>query len=379
MKILVVQKLEGIAGSEKYFLTFLPALKARGLQADFLLLYHNQLTEEAVKFQSILEEQGITVFSKHISKIPTPGQLSGLAKFVKTNGFDIVHTNLIYADCLFALVKLFFYPKLKLVSEKHGYEEWYMNQHGFDVTKKTKNRYWYTAKFAERFMTRSFAVSEGLYNLYTGLAICKPERLDIVKHGFDFDNDVRYDERFRAGTPQLVIVGRFTRLKGHRFALGALAILKEKYPGIKLMIVGGGALEAEIKQQVHDLQLEQHVVFTGVQSRPRDIMFTSDIVLVPSVSEGLGLVVLEGMSCRRPIVAFNVPSPSEIFDNGKDGLLATPYSVEEYAQLIDQLLSDKAYSEQVAEKAYAKLLSQFNSERMITQTISFYEKVMAMQ
>ncbi|MDF2379967.1 glycosyltransferase family 4 protein [Nostoc ellipsosporum NOK] len=370
-----MQKIEGIAGSEKYFFTFLPALKKRGIEADFLLLYHGEMTAAALEFESVLLKENIKVIRRKVNRLPLPWQLTSVNRMIKANGYDLVHTNLIYSDMFFALLKMLINPKLRLVSEKHGYDEWYMDQYGFDVSRKTKNKYWYTAKFAERFINRSFAVSEGLYKLYTGLDICKPGRLDIIKHGFDFDDDVHYDEQFRVGAPQLVIVGRLTRMKGHRFALAALSLLKEKYPGIKLMVVGVGALEAELKQQVDDEQLQQHVVFTGFQSRPRDIMFTSDVVLVPSVSEGLGLVVLEAMSCKRPVVAFDVPSPSEIFENGKDGLLATPYSVEEYAQLIDKLLSDKKYSEEIAGNAYAKLGTMFDSERMISQTIDFYRKV----
>ena len=376
MKVLVAQKVVAIAGSETYLLNLLPALNKNGIQADFLILFPKGQEADIKKFEARLLLEQVNVFKVPVGRIPSWGELKEVYEVIKSGQYDILHSNLLDADMIFASIKMLYNRKLVIVSGKHGYQESYNNAYGFDPSKRKLNFYWICAKFAEFFINRSYAISEGLYKLYTGLGICKRDKLTLLHYGFDFDDHFEFQERFRFGSPQLVIVGRLTEFKGHRFAILALKILVKRYPSIKLVIVGWGELKNELEELAAKMQLQENIIFTGFHDKPRDIMYTSDIVLLPSVSEGFGIVVLEAMSVKRPVVAFNVPSPSEIFQHRRTGLLAQPYSVEEYADLISELIESKNLREELASNAYIQLKELYTLDRMTSETIDLYKKVL---
>ncbi len=374
MKILFAQKIIGIAGSENYLLNIIPALKNKGIHVEFLCLYPVDEEGSYKQFNEILISKGIKVHLISYIEYPKLSVLRKINSVIKSNDFDVVHSHLIHTDLFLALTKLVLNRKLKLISTKHGYEEYYNNRFGFDPKYKQRNTYWWMAKIAERMMNHSFAISKGLQNLYIGLGICKSDKLDLIHYGFDF-KPYNATGEFRESDQQLVIVGRLTDFKGHRYAFQAIALLKDAFPKLKLLIVGSGRLEDKLKSIVKKLAIQNQVIFVGYHSEGRAIMADSDIVLIPSVAEGFGVVVLEAFAVKKPIVAFDVPSIDEHIVHNESGLLTAPYDVKEYANAIKELLNNPSKRNELAEKANQKLISYYNSERMVSQTIALYKSV----
>ena len=376
MKILMVQQFEGIAGAERYWLETLPELARLGHQANLLLIGTPESIASSQNNLDELKEKGVIV---HIIYSKRSYSLSGqfkIYRFFKQHQFDIVHTHLLAADLGIALSQKIFGSKVLQVSTKHGYEEKYNNDYGFNPSYKQKNFYWRAARFAESKIKRSFAISQGLYKLYSGLGIVKESNLDLINYGFDYHTEDMYNPELRFSNKQLILVGRLTEFKGHKFAFAALKLLKFKYPEVKLVVVGDGVLKKQLVSDVGNSGLEEQVIFTGSQPNPREYMSNSDVVLVPSVSEGFGVVLLEAFSVKRPVVAFNVPSPSELIVHNHDGLLAEPYSIEEYASLIESILINPMLGKKLSDNAYEKLNKKFTKRRMVDETVEFYERVL---
>ena len=216
----------------------------------------------------------------------TKAFLKKLKKLQKVQNFDIIHSHLIHADFLMAMFKKFVKEDFKLVSTKHGFQEWYNNKYGFDAGVKKNNFYLRVAKFAEKQMDASIAISKGLRDLYVGLKISKQKRIHLIHYGLDFPEKIELDASKRFWKNQLVLVGRLTAFKGHRYALEALKLVSEKLDDVGLVIVGSGQLEDELKNYTEELGLKNHVNFIGYSPDARSFMFNSDVVLVPSVSEG---------------------------------------------------------------------------------------------
>lgn len=378
MKVLLTQKVHGIAGCETYLLQLAPALQQAGVQVGFLLMYEKNYLPAADEFAKRLQGGGVAdIVYLPVGKWPQLRVLKQIANLVSAGFYDIVHSNLLPADLLMAAAKRLFMPSMKLVSGKHGYEEAYNNQFGFDPRHRRINVYWLAAVWAERQIDRSFAISRGLFDLYTGLKICKKEQLDHIPYGFHWkDTDIHPEPSLRQGHPQLCIVGRLTAFKGHRYAFHALQKLKTRYPSIRLIVVGWGELEEALKTLADELGITHHVAFTGRQTNPRSHMASADIVLVPSVAEGFGIVLLEAMSVRKPIVAFNVPSPNEILSDGC-GVLVSPFDTDQYAEAIVNLLERPEAAQTISMNAYKKMKSYYNQERMIADTILFYTKALS--
>jgi glycosyltransferase involved in cell wall biosynthesis len=291
---------------------------------------------------------------------------------------DLVHSHLIHSDLFMALTRMTM-PGMVLVSTKHGYEESYNNAHGFDPAHVRKDVYFRAAQFSERLMSGSYAISRGLQRFFVEGGISRPDRMEMIHYGFDFSTVV-YDEdvaRYRVGDPQLVIVGRLVPFKGHRYLLDCMPTLLQRFQRLRLVIVGSGPLENDLRREIAARGLEASVLMEGYRPNAHDYMRASDVVLVPSVSEGFGAVFLEAFNNYRPVVAFDVPAANEIIESGASGLLVPPYDTAAMTEAISGLLRDPERRKTLAAGAQARLTSYFSRDRMARETIEFYQRTLA--
>lgn len=121
---------------------------------------------------------------------------------------------------------------------------------------------------------------------------------------FCFCQTKRDEMRSRLGIQNSFVVGhvgRFCDAKNHEFLLKVFAVIKQKMPNAKLLLVGGGELEQAIKSQISQLGLQDTVVFAGIQSNVADYCQAMDVFVFPSKYEGLPVSVIEaqasGLSC----------------------------------------------------------------------------------
>ena len=122
------------------------------------------------------------------------------------------------------------------------------------------------------------------------------------------------------------------------------------------MLVGEGPLRSALKRQVRECNLEEKVTFAG--RRPHDEIplwiNSSDVVVLPSLSEGFGGIVLEAMGCGKPVVTTDVAGAAEIVQHRKTGYLVKPEDSEGLAQYMTILLKDEGgLIGDMGERAYA--------------------------
>ena len=374
MKILHTAKIVGIAGAENYLLKALPAMKAKGLDICFLSLTpENQRGDEA-EFNRQLRESGIQVYTIYYKRIGLKTRAQ-IRRLIQNEQPDLVHSHLIHADFFMAITRKLSRKKFKLVSTKHGHDETYMNNHGFDANGKKEMKFHWVARSAEKQIHRSFAISKGLRDLFVSHGICKGEKIDTIYYGFDFNNEhIKENPELRESPKQLVFVGRFTELKGHRQAIEAVRLLLPQFPKLKLVLIGSGYFEDEMKRLVADLDLKDQVLFKGYQSNSIDYMASSDVVLIPSKAEGFGLVLLEAYSVKKTVVTFDVPALNEHIIDGQTGLLATPYESESLAEKVRELLAHPEQCSSMGEAGYQHLKENYMLDKMISETLNFYQR-----
>jgi glycosyltransferase involved in cell wall biosynthesis len=378
MRILHVQRVRGIAGSENYLFQILPALLEAGIEVSFLMLTKRGEESANAPFVERLRSFGVSIEEVHFGGRDNLVLLQRIREVVVRSRCDLVHSHLIHADLFLALVRLTM-PKMVLVSTKHGYEESYTSDHGFDPAQRRKDVYFRTCQFSERLTSGSYAISNGLRRFFVEGGISNPARLSVIHYGFDF-NSVVYDPdaaRYRRGDPQLVIVGRLVKFKGHRHALECMPRLIERFPRLRLVIVGSGPIEDDLRREIAARGLEANVTLEGYKPNAHDYMRASDVVLVPSISEGFGAVFLEAFNNRRPVVAFDVPASNEIIESGVSGVLVPPYDTAAMTEAITDLLRDPARRDALAAGGHARLTSYFCRARMASETIAFYQRMLA--
>ncbi|MGZ5219730.1 MAG: glycosyltransferase family 4 protein [Chitinophagaceae bacterium] len=379
MKVLLIQKMAGISGSEIYFMNILPELNKRGIQAEFCCVQHPGNAKKNEKFIKHLQDQKVVC---HIinSRLPVSmGLLWKLKNLIRKNKYDIVQTNLVHADLWGALLRTFTKLPFKLVSVKHGYDEGFQKRHGFDYTRLTRDRFYRISKYANGKMDHSAAISEGLADLLVKGGLVAPGKIDVIHYGFDFKDKTIATDRaaYQFGKPQMVIVGRLIPVKQHHLVINILPALIRRYPGLKLVLVGAGESEEYLRKLIKEKAVEHAVIFAGFQSNIHDYIATSDLMLVPSSAEGFGVVILEGWHNKIPVIAFDVPAPNEIIDNGKNGYLVKPFDTDELGEKIARLIDDPERARQMGQMGFEKLQQTFTLDVMIKKTVELYAKVLA--
>ncbi|RJQ33095.1 MAG: glycosyltransferase family 1 protein [Actinobacteria bacterium] len=171
-------------------------------------------------------------------------------------------------------------------------------------------------------------------------------------------------------------IGRMVSFKGQKYLVEAFLKISKKIPKIKLVIVGSGPLEDELRDQIKSLGLEKSVKLITNPVDINRIYFSSDLFVLPSINEPFGLVVLEAMSAKLPVIATSSGGVVEIIDNGKDGLLVPPSDSESLALAIESLYKDKDLRQKLIFNAHAKLNDEFTLEIMVDKTNAIYQEVL---
>lgn len=374
MKILFVQKEGGIFGAENYQLKVIPGLLSKGITVEFLRLYTDYQGGEGGDFIDQLNELGVKTYEVNIGRYPRWSVLNQIKRVANNGGFNIVHTHLIHADFHLALIKTFMRLRPVLVSTKHGYDNAFTSKYGFDADKQTKTPYYLISRWAEKRMKASFTISNGLRDFFISTGLSSMEKMSLIHYGFDMPRHFESKGRseFRLSPKQLIIAGRLIGFKGHKYLIDAMPALVDKFgTEVKLLVAGTGNLEDDLKARVEKLKLKNNVVFLGYSKEVGQYMANSDVVVIPSISEGFGVVFLEAFAAKTPVVSWNVPAGNELLEHENTGYLVKPYEVD---RLASQLIAAFEYpNENIVNNAYARLTSYFNGKRMIEQTITFYQ------
>ncbi|WP_313952390.1 glycosyltransferase [Accumulibacter sp.] len=169
-------------------------------------------------------------------------------------------------------------------------------------------------------------------------------------------------------------LGRLVRIKGHIYLLQAFARLKDVYPQVHLAIIGKGREEARLLTEVDRLGLTGRVHLLGFREDALQYVRAFDIWTMPSLAEGLGLALLEGMSGHLPVIASNVPAMLPLIQ-GAGGLAVPPADVDaltaalgDYLQLSDEQLRAKG------DRAYAYLCANHDIETFRQQYLRLIEE-----
>lgn len=163
--------------------------------------------------------------------------------------------------------------------------------------------------------------------------------------------------------------------KGLIFLLEAFEKVHEKIPHSKLVIVGEGPQREELLQKTRELQLTQNVLFLGHQEKIPEILKSSDLFVLSSVKEAFGLVLLEAMAARIPIIATKVGGIPEIIQDGKNGLLCVPENSEDLSQKILEVIKDENVRKN-STSHHADMLKMFDVKNMVEKTENLYTRIL---
>ena len=212
------------------------------------------------------------------------------------------------------------------------------------------------------------------------------DKLDVIYNGVHADKfDFAFSEeeatafRSRFATPQekiIMFVGRGVREKGAQVLIDALPKVRSGYHDTKLVIAGGG-FKQHLIDQAHSLGMGPHVLFTGFI--PDDDLLrlykVADIACFPSLYEPFGIVALEAMAARTPVVVSDSGGLPEIITNNVDGTITWVNNSDSLAWGLLRDIHNPEFAREMADRAYDRVRSVFNWDRLADQTAAVYKRV----
>ena len=175
------------------------------------------------------------------------------------------------------------------------------------------------------------------------------------------------------------MVGRFHWIKGYKYALDALHILKSRGLNVQVTIVGPEIMTEAINFQVHQLQLQDQVILKPSlsQSDLRHEYKSHDILLLSSLKEGIANVVLEAMAIGLPVISTDCGGMKELVKNKETGWLVPVRDPQAIADAISDISETTELDlQQITQHAHDFVKTHFNADNSIQQFIELYKRVM---
>lgn len=176
--------------------------------------------------------------------------------------------------------------------------------------------------------------------------------------------------------PVVGAIGRLEPVKGHAHLLEAARLVCARHPDAVFALAGQGQLRESLARQADALGIGRNVRFLGYRDDVAAVLAALDIFVLPSLSEGLPLSLLEAMAAGKPVVASNVGGIPEVIRDGESGLLARPAEPTELADRILTLLDDNTRAHALAEKAKAIVSARFGMAAMVGAYERLYRQLL---
>lgn len=368
-KILHIQKVTGIAGSEKHLLELLPRLNRKKYDITFLVL--SEPGRSVKRYFDLLEKNGVQTAEIIIRANADPICFWQIFRYIKSCQFSVVHTHLIHADVYgFLAARLARAPFL--VSTRH-------NDNPF------RTRLILRALLGPiyRSYDHIIAISDWLAQFSHDIEGVHSRNITTVHYGLNPQESqdssilkLRETLSVSRSCQLIVSVGRIIEQKGHSFLIEAIDQLVRMGQDIYLIIVGDGPKRRSIEAQIRNHSLEQHVRITGWQQDVNPFLRAADIFVHPSLWEGFGLVLLEAMISQKPIVASSVSAIPEIVVDGVTGILVLPADAMSLSEGLCRLLEDPGLAKSMGERGRARALEAFSPDRMVRETERVYQELL---
>jgi N-acetyl-alpha-D-glucosaminyl L-malate synthase BshA len=348
------------------------ALAARGHRVHFV--------SYARPFRLEADGPGISFHKVHTVNYPLfkypPYSLAlavRMAEVVRSERLDLFHVHYAvpHATSAFLANQLLGEQRAKIVTTLHG----------TDITLVgAEESFLEIAKFSIERSDGITAVSEFLAR-ETREKLGVEKRIDVIPnfvdpsaYGGEADPDVR--ERLGLdGEPVLMHISNFRKVKNVRDVIRLFARVAEK-TGARLLLVGDGPERVPCRILAEELGVQHRIDFLGNRISVRGILPLADLLLLPSTVESFGLVALEAMASRIPVLGYDGGGLPEVVRNGTDGLLAPLGRLEILVEMTLELLQNPVRRRQMGVAARARAAETFSTERVATLYENLYRSVL---
>ena len=251
------------------------------------------------------------------------------------------------------------------------------------------------------FMTRIFIIAERILSLMTDKiaaltdrerdehleqGVASIEKYTIIHSGvmlqqiMNMNIDIETGKK-EFGIPQnsnvIGVVGRLVPIKGHKYLVSAAKRIIKEFDNTVFVFVGDGYLESRLEKQAESLGVRKHIIFAGWRKDVIEVLDLFDILVLPSLNEGMGKVLIEGMALGKPIVASRVGGIIDLVKNGDNGILVSPRDSDALGEAILTLIRNKNLAQRLGEYGKANISPEYDTFVMVRQIEEMYENMLS--
>jgi len=175
--------------------------------------------------------------------------------------------------------------------------------------------------------------------------------------------------------PLVLAAGRLTEQKNFGALVEAAARLRPRFPTARFLIAGEGEQRASLQARIGELGLSGQMHLAGNVTDLVDLMRAADLFVLPSLWEGLPLVLLEAMAARLAVVATRIRGVAEVVRDGENGRLVPPGDVAALSEAIGDLLDHAEARSSLARSARETIAASYSFERVAAQLGDIYRRV----
>lgn len=199
-----------------------------------------------------------------------------------------------------------------------------------------------------------------------------PNGIDESIYDIDMNRDQKKKELGIKNNGFIIGLGvRLSKQKGITYLIQAMPEIIKHFPDITLVITGDGAEKDNLVKEAGELGVSDNIIFTGPRLDIPELLKLFDLYVLPSIFEGLPMVLLEAMAAKCPIVATDVGGNSTAIEHRKNGSLINSKDPEGFANEVVKVLGDNELKAQYIDKSYELLKNKFSARIMTNE----YEKL----
>jgi len=174
----------------------------------------------------------------------------------------------------------------------------------------------------------------------------------------------------------VVSAGRLSPEKGHQYLVQAIAAMNGNMGNAIFLFCGEGPCKDELERKARDLGIAKRCRFVGFRRDLQQIFSAMDLLVLPSLTEGLPNVVLEAFACAKPVVATSVGGVPEVVQDAKNGFLVPPRNPRALATAISKVLSMGEHLQNMGKYGYDNIKSDFSFEVQARKLESIYDDIL---
>ena len=360
MKILhIITSLE-LGGAEKLLTELLPAQIESGHTIELMIL-----SDINAVFKKDLEEKEVKIYTAKYNSKKSPLNIFEINKRIKTGNYDIVHVHLVHAQ---------YWTRMARLLDGNKNRKYLTTEHSTSNRRRNNKILGVIDKFIfngyDEIVSISNATEKSLYSWIGG----EKEKYAVIPNGIDLDifkgslSIARDELELEDKDIILMMVSRFHKSKNHKGVIEALEYLPEKY---KIVFVGDGTLEEDVKNYAKEKKLESRVRFLGKRRDIPNLLKTADIIIQFSFFEGFGITAVEGMASGKPVIASDVPGLAEVVLGGG---IVCPNDSRKLAEAVLRL-EDKEIYNYTAEMCLKKS-KEYSIEKSAEKYIKLYGEIL---